>query len=601
MRMADKKELDIKFDQISFEEDPLKFCQFIYAEALERHKTLQPINVENRLFYEGQDRVLDERRNNKRVIRSALFIPELTPAIDTRVGDIISKVEEREFPVTIRPHSQSATSEEKNSAAWIEYKIGTQMRDCGYLSDILKEHITAAEIYRSPSTIKVSWENTYSKKAKLKLNPNPFGKPGVVFEDTYNGGRPYVEYLYPEEFLYQPYISIFERDSTYCMHVMWLPYHDLVARAKEQKYDLKKIEEYKDEIINHEGDKDNKESERDEVADERDVPHDNGYRDEKFLLIENYIVTYKENGSESIKQVVTFGNKHIVKKRNAPERGIKFPFIPVVANKLPGTIEGMSSVDRGKYLQRLYNEIFNSYLDGITYRIFPPFKAPTGLEFEQEPIFGPGEIWRMADPEALQPVIQNPGMLPDLPALMGAVSAKIRDVLNAQDISQGFQSAQYEKATSTKLRVAGASRRATPTHKQYGMTIIKVAEMFLALNQQYSDEKEKYVLDVVIDVPSLTNVSDPENEKQESLLLLAQAQQSPLYQNPVGQMKIRNMWEDIIRKFKKVDVDDFVITKDEMERLLNIQKEMEGAAADKRGLIEQMSLEQQSAPVQEGA
>ena len=606
--MADKERgLNIKIEDVSFEEDPLKFCQEIYAEANGRYQELKPTNVENRLFFEGKDRLLDARNNDSKVKRSAIFIHQMTPAIDTRLGGMISRLEEKEFPITVTPRNMNPEQPEKDAAFEMQRRLNHQMRECGYLTDIFYEHSTATEIYHTPSALKVDWENVY-EKTPVVIKPSiiemVFGKKlKVKFVDKYKGGRPTVEYLHPGEFLYEPFISIFNRDSRYALHAMWLPYHELVARAKEHNYDMKKIEAFRDEITQSENDngtgKTASSTEADEVAVEMDIPYEKGYNDDKFLLVENYVVVYDDTGGEEIRLIVTVGDKHIVKNTLAPHKGIKFPFVPAVANRLPGTIEGLSSVDRAKFAQRLFNEIFNSYLDGVSYRIFPPLKAPNTLSFKDKPIWEPGAIFRVNEPDQLVPLVTNPGNLPDLPALMEAVGGMIRDLLNAQDISQGFQSQQYEKATSTKLRAMGSERRATPTYKRYGETIIEVARQFIALNQQYAEDAEFWVQDVIIDVPSLTNVSDPEAEKQERMLLLGQAVNLPIFQNPMGHRKIAALWNDTVDKFVKVNRNDFKVSEAELEQFLQAQKEMQLAQIEKESAGEQLALEQQSAPPQE--
>jgi len=605
--MADTDETKTTKENATFEEDPVAYCQAIYEEAAGRNDDLRDTNEENRLFYEGQDKVLDERRNDTRVVRSALFIPEVQPAIDTRVGNIIAKVEEREFPVTIRPASLNPTTEEYAQARSVERNINGQLRDCGYLTDGFNEHVTAAEIYRTPSAVQVGWERKTEPKAvteSLPLKEAFFalmqGKPisRVVWKDV-PVNRPFVDWVYPEDFLYEPNRSDFENTSEYVIRRHWLFYHELVAMANEQGWNTKNLEDMKDEI----GEKQPEgatDSQRDAIEAEKDTPFRKGYRDGKFLLTENYIVTYDAAGRQVVNYVVMAGNKEIIKQRKTPYRGIKFPFVPIVANRLPGTLEGLSSVDRGKYMQRLYNEIFNSYLDGITYRIFPPFKHPPGMKFSKQPVYGPAEIWEMSDPDAFSPVIENPGQLPDLPALMNAVGAKLRDALNAIDIAQGFQSQQYEKATSTKLRAVGSATRAMPTHKQYGMALVKVSIMFLKMNQQYSDDAQLYVGDFIVDVPSLTNVSDPEQEKQDSLLLHSTMMQDPLFQSPTGMRKRRAMFEEVLRKFKKNNFEAFNLSEEELERDIQTQTEMQVAALEKQGIAEQMALEQaEAAPAQE--
>ena len=127
--MADKQET------YTFEENPKEFCRDKYEEAKKRNDDLASVNRENRLFYEGVDNQLKERESDPLVKRSALFIHELKPAVDTRKSDVITKVEEREYPITVRPAAVDATEGQKAQALWIERQINDQLRDCGYLSD----------------------------------------------------------------------------------------------------------------------------------------------------------------------------------------------------------------------------------------------------------------------------------------------------------------------------------------------------------------------------------------------------------------------------------------------------------------------------------
>ena len=583
----------------TFEENPKEFCRDKYSVAKGRNDDLAPVNKENRLFYEGIDAELLKRAEDKDVQRSSLFIHELKPAIDTRKSDVITKLEEREYPITVRPSTPTPTEEEKGQATWIERKINDQLRECGYLSDGFGDHILAAEIYRSPAAVKVGWEPVYEKKAeafipteKQVLEAVQRGElppePTVNWVTKYEGGRPYVDLLAPDEFLYEPNISSFQRDSEFACHAVWVSWNKLMAMAKEQEWDTKVIEKFKREIEDAD-DPDSSEGFEKDVQDEKDVPWKDGYRDGHVLVAEFYISTFEESGADVINRVVMVGNHRVVKKEVTPYRGIRFPFVPVSANRFPGTIEGLSSVDVAKMMQRLYNELFNSFLDGVSYRMFPPLVQEPGTEFQEKPKWGVGQIWKVSNPDGLRPLIENPGVLPDLPSLMEAVSGKIRDVLNAQDISQGFQSQEYEKATATKARTVGSAKRAMPTHKRYGEALIEVAKMVLALNQQYAEDKVKYVLDVIVDVPSLTNISDPENEKQESLLLLSQAEQSPIYQSPVGQLKVRNLYKDVYRKFKRIDIDAILPSEEELKQFMQSQTELEVAGLEKQSAQEQMA------------
>ena len=318
-----------------------------------------------------------------------------------------------------------------------------------------------------------------------------------------------------------------------------------------------------------------------------------GYLDGKFLVAEFYVRQYDDDGTILIFQVQMIGNKLIVSNKKTPYKGLQLPFVALSANPFPGSIEGLSSIDIGKNMQRLFNELFNQFLDGVSYRMFPPLVREPGTNFTKRPKWSLGAIWDVTNPQGLRPLIENPGVMPDLPPLMAAVSAKIRETLNAHDISQGFQSQEYEKATATSLRAQGANKRALPIRRQYGLAVVEIAQMFLSLNQQYHPQAELFVLPVIVDVPSLTAITDPESDKQDALLLLTQAQQSPLYQSPVGLTKIRNMTQDVVELFKKIDIEKYVITEEELQSDMNAQRELQAATLEKQAAQEQLEAASQ--------
>ncbi len=608
--MAKEKTEEQKFqvDSVTFEDNPLIFCQTIYAEALQRQEDLRETNKENRLLYEGIDTTLQDRENDPLVKRSALFIPEVTPAIDTRIGNGLARLEEKDRPVTATPRKQNPSEGEKEQAAQIEYELNLQLRESGYLSNGVREHWLGAEIYRSPSCVKIDWREEMVEMPEpvqptlidmataLIRGQAPKSKVKWVRKDV---GGPSVEWLYPDEFLYEPNRSDYQRDSRYTIHAIWVDQHELMAMAEEQGWDVDEVRKFIAEVEGSTGPSSGEDAQRDEIEDEKETPFEKGFKDGKHLVAEFYVATFDLAGQEVVNKVVVVGDKKIVFeevfKGLRGSRRQKFPFVPISINQLPGTIEGLSSIDRGKFLQKLNNEIFNSYLDAVSYRIFPPFKKEAGVTFNGTPVFAPAAIWEMSDIRGLEPVIQNMGDAPNLPPLMAAVSAKIRNVLDSPDIDQGFQSQQHEKATSTKLRAAGALRRSIPTHKVYGRAIIDVAEQFLALDRQHHEQAAMFALDVVIDVPSLTGASDPDSEKQEAMLLVQQAENSQLYQNSTGMVKIRNLTADMMQKFKKVDTDDYVPTEEELNQEMQKQAEQAVAMIDKESAGEQLAIEQAGA------
>ena len=583
-------------DQLSFQDDRETYLLAIYEEANKRNEKLQPVNEKNRLFYEGIDKFIEERATDPNVVRSAIFIPLLKPAIDTRVADPVTRLHERKRPVTLTPQNAVADTQEREHISKLEATLDRQLKESGYFPDGFAEHIQAAEIYRTPSAVKVGWRKVFQKKAVIRSEPMklwgmslPILKRKKVSFESVEVGRPYVEWLFPDEFLYQPNRSRFD-DTDYCIHRMWKTEKQIQAMADEFDYDKGKVNRAIEEAPS--GDDGSQTSMRDTVEQEKGTAFDAGYKEDKILVCEFYFCSY--NGTEEIiKRVTMVANKYIVKTENS-FKGVRFPFVLVTANPLPGTLEGLSSVDIGLPHQRLYNELANAHIDGITYRMFPPLLRRSGVNFTKPPRLGLGRQWELPDikPDAIRPLIENPGQAPDLLPAMQVVAGSLRNILGAEDINQGTQANPYEKATSTKLRATYAARRASPINKRYGLAIIEIAKMFIALNQQYADDGADWVVDVDIDVPSLTAITDPETEKQDWLMILSTASAHPLYATPIGSRKLRNILEETMSKFVKEGIDRYIPTDEELETMILDNAKMQASLMEKESLMGQIALDQ---------
>lgn len=594
-------------EDYNFDEDTLKYCQHAYDEAVQRNDDLRDININNRLFYEGIDKDLEDRKNDPNVSRSAIFVPLLKPAIDTRISDPVTRVDERECPITLKPLNAQATGPERDAIAQIEYRLNRQLRESGYLTDGFREHIQGAEIYRTPSAVKVGWERVYVKKAVVKVRMKKFmGLPIIPTKTvefvTEESGRPYAEWLYPDEFLYQPNRSRFA-DHEYAIHRMWKCADDLRAMGQALGWDMKKVEKAIKEVPADDKTEEN-DSMRDQIEKEKGTAFREGYRDDKILAYEVYSVTYADSGDEIVKVATILANKYIVKKQNGP-KGIRFPFVLLTANRLPGTTEGLSSVDIGRPHQRLYNELANLNIDGLAYRMFPPMLQRMGNNFVGTPKLGLGRLWKMIDisPAGIRPLVENQGMAPDLLPTMQIVAENLRNVLNAPSNDQGQMENPYEKAASVKLRSFGAAKRSAPYNKQCGLALVEIAEMFISYNQQMAKDGADWVVNVSVDCPSLTAITDPETEKQDWMLLFstASAPTNPLYLSPMGQTKLRNIWEEVMRKFVKEGVERFIPTPAEMQQQITDQANMQTAMMQKQSIAEQIALESQggaNAPAQ---
>ncbi len=407
-----------------------KFIQDCYTEAKQRSDELRSVNVENLEFFLGIDKQAEEEaRKHPLVKQSRLFIPEISPAIHNRRARIVSALETSEFPIKIRPAAQDATDEDRKKAASIERRINTQLRDCGYLTAGFEEQFMAAEIFRSPAAAKVTWERPDDKEAVLREG----AVTSLQYRREYPHGRPIVQMLEVDRFLYEPNIDDFYK-SGYAFDCIWEPYEKALALCRRMGWDTKKMRQVKDDIRNVER---SQKTVTQEAAETAGMPLSYWYQDGEVLIAEGYLTIVNNDGSIHRRKTVMVGDRHIVHDEKANTL-TPLPFAVVTANKLPGSIEGFSSVDIAKPLQRVYSASYNSWLDGITYRLFPPMKAPYNMQFKEQVLWEPLFIIRCSDPDRLQPVITNPGTLPDLVPVMNSISMAIRRLLSVTDLHEGF-------------------------------------------------------------------------------------------------------------------------------------------------------------------
>lgn len=602
--MADKeKDLKIKFDGVTLEDEPKKYLQAIYAEGAEHQEDkLRSINLRNRLFFEGNDPQLEARGNDKKIVRSALFINDVKTAIDVRIAGVLAKIEESGNPIVIKPRAKDPSKEELEGAKWIEREITQQLRDTGYLSDIFEEHIQGSEIYRSPSAVKVGWTEGTVRAPRLiiptedEIRTAALNGEVPVQRVEYHDkvvGKPFVEWLDTDEFLYDPHCSSLDRDCSYTIHSKYMFYHDIVSLGKEMHWDMKKVKSMKD-IFDEEYLTENYSSAdtsiRDDLKAARDESTSNrGYRDGKILVAEFNIPSYDDGGNSETRNYVMLGGLKIVDETINKNEEVIHPFVVARSNPLPGSLENFSSVDIGMPIGKFNNELYNSWVDGTVYSMFSILIRDAGSSLIGDPRISPGAIWEAyPDKDSIRPLLPYQTQLRDFTPLLTHTSNRLRDILNTPDLAQGFNATPNEKATSSRLRAAGSARRFVPINRRYGNALIQVADLILKFNRLKSKQAAKFILDVVIDAPGLTNIVDTEREKEEAMVLLAQMQENPVYQTPNGLRKIRNQTDSLVRllKDKHVNIDDFVPTAEEVENQIkddlarkNVEIDMAGVTA----------------------
>jgi hypothetical protein len=247
------------------------------------------------------------------------------------------------------------------------------------------------------------------------------------------------------------------------------------------------------------------------------------------------IRTYKDNGEPQIKKVVVLKNKEIIANESTPYFGVDLPFVDYRAHLQIGKMEGIPTMSLLKPAQKLYNDYFNALNDAMTYGIFPPLITPPGQTFKTKPRWGPGAIWEGVE---ASPLKIDLGAIRLIPEMLEKVEAIIRQVGNAPDFDQAVDPQVEEKATRTRLRAAGASKRFRPTAKALAELLCKISHIMIKMMQQ---EDEKWILpgnfDWILEVPVLSGVYTPDEERQEKLVLLESMSRSPVYEGPVGVLK----------------------------------------------------------------
>lgn len=582
---------DVVYDPKN-EEDALKYYLAAYKEADKYNQGLRARVIENREFYDGIDKELQKRASNPNVVRSSLYIHELRPAIDTREAAVLDRIDEDNTPVRLRPleeydiedYPYESEEEILEMIPKIEDDLNRQLRESGYLSSVFRKHFHGAEL-QPISVVKAGIEEKKGQIAKVKrLKPNPAklmlhllkyqSMPPPEYKTYYEYGtisvKAYVEWCDWDEILYDPKV-IDVKQLRYVIHRQWLNWNELVATCNDLGVPERKLRKIK------ESGGENEESQKkigEEIQEDESDDLDRGYKDGKYLFAEMW---FKHYDGEQLNYRVMYVVKNalIVKDKVTPYPGLEFPFDFMVAHEKLGTLEGDSSIDVAKTMQRVYSDLINALLDLYTYGIIPVLigkKSATTMG--HQPVWQPGEVIPTDDPGGLVALQVDVSAAQYLVPVIELLGSKIKQVLAAPDVDQGMNQpgAEDEKATKTRLRVQGAARRSRTFMKNAGDHIARVAEMVMAINQQ---DDPLWILPVEVEVPCLSGVYTPDEELITAQGIYEMAAKSPLYQMPEGLQKLKKLFEDILVKSRIKDIDSRLITDEELEAYVEFQQQVE--------------------------
>lgn len=568
-----------KLSDIDIDKDPLKYCKKLYEEAVDYNDSLYPKIRENFEFFEGKDPELEKRLADKRVTRSAMFIQEIRPAIQTRWTTIEDRLQSAVGSMIKMTGKKDYAENEAfvDKLNWMQEKLGEILTNTGYLYKGIEDHFMGAELMNL-SAVKVEWAHQFDYVAKTTLPPMDLVTILKKFIKKEPPPEPRTEWIYKEisqgigisslafnEFLYPRRARSLE-ESPYIGHRRFLTKDDVRAEAARLGWKKNAVNE----MIAHGSGSERKQNNlNDDVYDEGNKSKVQD-TDGLYSVIDWYIPTYPEgDGSRPITRTITVGdNKHLLKVKNFECPGIKYPFVTLVAWPRLHSIEGTSSVDLGRPLQRLHSDCYNAIMDAASYGIFAPTLQESGVEFEQEPVWGLGAIWKGKNIDRMKQLELNLGPIDIMPQLAEQSGSILRQLLNSTDVMQATDAQYDEKAVRTKLRFSNAMRRTRQTSVMVEAAIVRICEIIIRLNQSHNTDWNFDTVEVddpcpyTISVPSLSGIDSSMEEREYAVALYQMAMASPLYAG--SPEKIRKLLINVFEKFKIEDIDAVVPTEEEI-------------------------------------
>jgi len=579
---------ETKLGSVSFKDDPLAYCQNAYDKADKYNRSLIPEVVEDRAFFHGYDPNLEKRKNDRRVARSAQYVPELRPAIETREAAVLDRAQEDSLLIRFRPKEDFKKDNDfQDLVREKTFEINEQLRQSQFLFNGMMDWIHGAEL-QPVSVMKVG----YLEKMGWKPNRRSLVQRGAewfytsllkrkipdLFRTEFNWTvverRPDIEWLDFDEFLWDPSASSLDK-CRFVIHRRYLDWNECLAMAESDKWNMKNLVRMKEDEAGDEGD-------RQRIAEETDEQiqynHKKYMREDKYLICEFWIKDKDELGRD-IMRVVILGNNHFLLSNSVSDlKGIEFPFVVRVAWPKIGAFEGTSSVSRVKSLQILFSDVHNAILDAASYGILPPIFKERTTEIFDEPKWAPLAVIEVDKIDGIKTMEINLGHVEILPPLAQTYEYKIRQELNAPEESQGIRGLQgEEKATKTQLRTQGAQRRLRPLFQEVKDNLIEVVKLFIKINQ--ITDPDWILLDKIeIDIPAFSGAMSAEQEKTEAIALFEWAKMNPLYANTIGQFKLLQLGRDVLNKHRKDDVNDRILTEEELKTVMKLNLIMQGGA-----------------------
>ncbi len=575
-KVSDREHVD------SFSDDPVEYLKQCWAEGTEYMRKRRDEVKDNRAFYRGVDPVLEKRRADKDFCRSALFVNEIRPAIDTGIAAILDNViEDIEGFLVFVPddnEDQEATNE-------LSSVLNKRLQKQGWLSNTLRTLLLASRTDKVVF-VEIGWDEKYDWVSELV--PAPTGVKGLVEALKYAAGLrkrppvdhvkttwkiadegPYGKFLDWGELIYDPTAHDFQQ-GRYCIRIDHPSTEELRNHAEVAGWNMEVV----DQMIE---DKDESGDQKGQSVADADRKLFTGltddYDEHAHEIHEFWIPTWDSDGKLDVRRIVMGGadNKYLLSKNDkgdpTPCRHIRFPFLPFATTRKVNQIEGDPHVERVRDIQREHNDLHNAINDILSYGIFSGIIQGEDGEFLEEPVRAPGFNWHVKDVTQILPMGPEIDGLNELSMLATSTKQKIREDLNTPDFSTGAQmDIKEEKVFQTKLRAQGSARRSRSDYKEVADMLIQMVQQWVYMYQEHG--QIEYMKAFSIDIPALTGNYSPQEEIERAMMTYTIAKDSPLYQSPVGAMKLRNLIEIIYRKMRWRNIENILPTKEELQQAM---------------------------------
>lgn len=410
-----------------FLKDPIKIASQLLQECEQDYSAVSDRIETNKEHYKLDSSHLRDRRAQSPE-RAALYMPEIRPAIDARVANMIDLIFGEEHPYVVtasdkRPFYVDAASKQQ---ALLELQIAR-----GGFQEAVQEWIVNAELHPY-SWLYINWDEDWHVVTDKRVVPLD------VYGGQFSAGMEYSTYdkmLYagPKWRAVQPEDCRFDMTARHRGDIGWWAqiFQTSLAELKAKETQGRYGREAGGKPVSLlEGEKT---WEQNQWARKRQEGLNRLSRLGRELeLVEMWLKVYDEDWGRMRTWRFCFVGDVPLVNMAAPWPGVGLPAVLACSRPLPGEVVGMSTADMGHSLQEAENVFMAQAIEGGAMAI-----RPMGVyrgEFFSDPAFNPESLIKMSDPESLRYVGVTPPVW--MREYISMAQEKAKHVMNATEVMQ---------------------------------------------------------------------------------------------------------------------------------------------------------------------